>query len=41
VQYFRDLATMIGSGVRPGPDDFAGLMARYATEPSSSYAEDA
>jgi mannose-6-phosphate isomerase-like protein (cupin superfamily) len=38
VQYFRDLAGMIRSGVPPTGDALVDLMAGYATEPSDEYA---
>jgi mannose-6-phosphate isomerase-like protein (cupin superfamily) len=33
VQYFRDLRDMFASGRPVSPDEVAGVMARYATEP--------
>jgi mannose-6-phosphate isomerase-like protein (cupin superfamily) len=38
VQYFRDMRDMIGSGAPVTPDRIAGIMARYATEPATTYA---
>ena len=38
VQYFRDLRAMVGSGSRPTPGQIEGVMARYATEPATTYA---
>jgi mannose-6-phosphate isomerase-like protein (cupin superfamily) len=36
VQYFRDLRDMFASGQPLSPDEVAGVMARYATEPVNS-----
>ncbi|GLZ49672.1 hypothetical protein Acsp06_58570 [Actinomycetospora sp. NBRC 106375] len=38
VQYFRDLRSMIEGGQELSGDAVAGVMARYATEPATSYA---
>jgi mannose-6-phosphate isomerase-like protein (cupin superfamily) len=38
VQYFRDLRDMIASGSPATDDHIADLMARYATEPATTYA---
>ena len=38
VQYFRDLQQMLTAGQPMTPDAVAGVMARYATEPSTEYA---
>ena len=38
VQYFRDLRAMVASGSQPTPGQIAGVMARYATEPATTYA---
>ena len=40
VQYFRDLRAMVASGSQPTPGQIADVMARYATEPATSYAPD-
>ena len=39
VQYFRDLREMAAGGQPLRPEDVATVMARYATEPSTEYAE--
>jgi mannose-6-phosphate isomerase-like protein (cupin superfamily) len=38
VQYFRDLRDMIASGSPTNPGDITEMMARYATEPATTYA---
>jgi pimeloyl-ACP methyl ester carboxylesterase/mannose-6-phosphate isomerase-like protein (cupin superfamily) len=38
VQYFRDLRDMVASGEQPTTGQIAGVMARYATEPATTYA---
>jgi pimeloyl-ACP methyl ester carboxylesterase/quercetin dioxygenase-like cupin family protein len=38
VQYFRDLRDMVASGAQPTAGQVAGAMARYATEPATTYA---
>jgi oxalate decarboxylase/phosphoglucose isomerase-like protein (cupin superfamily) len=38
VQYFRDLKAMLESGQPVTPDAVIGVMAKYATEPSTAYA---
>ena len=38
VQYFRDLRAMVASGSQPTPGQIEGVMARYATEPATTYA---
>lgn len=38
VQYFRDLRDAFAAG-RPAPDELHAIMARYATEPATKYAE--
>jgi pimeloyl-ACP methyl ester carboxylesterase/quercetin dioxygenase-like cupin family protein len=38
VQYFRDLRAMVASGSRPTAGQVADVMARYATEPATTYA---
>ena len=38
VQYFRDLRDMVASGSQPTAGQIADVMARYATEPATSYA---
>jgi len=38
VQYFRDLRAMVASGTQPTVSQIADVMARYATEPATSYA---
>jgi pimeloyl-ACP methyl ester carboxylesterase/quercetin dioxygenase-like cupin family protein len=38
VQYFRDLRRMVASGSRPTVGQVADVMARYATEPATTYA---
>jgi pimeloyl-ACP methyl ester carboxylesterase/quercetin dioxygenase-like cupin family protein len=38
VQYFRDLRDMVASGTQPTVSQIAGVMARYATEPATTYA---
>ena len=38
VQYFRDLRDMVASGSQPTAGQIADAMARYATEPASTYA---
>ena len=38
VQYFRDLQQMVTSGQPMTPDAVVGVMADYATEPSTEYA---
>jgi pimeloyl-ACP methyl ester carboxylesterase/quercetin dioxygenase-like cupin family protein len=38
VQYFRDLRAMVASGSQPTPGQIASVMARYATEPATTYA---
>jgi mannose-6-phosphate isomerase-like protein (cupin superfamily) len=38
VQYFRDMRDMIGSGAPVTADRITGIMARYATEPATTYA---
>jgi mannose-6-phosphate isomerase-like protein (cupin superfamily) len=40
VQYFRDLHAMIASGSQPAPAQIADAMARYATEPATTYADE-
>jgi mannose-6-phosphate isomerase-like protein (cupin superfamily) len=40
VQYFRDLRDMVAAGQPMDPDAVAGVMARYATEPSTEYASE-
>jgi len=37
VQYFRDLRDMAAPGLPPGPQDVEQVMARYATEPATTY----
>ena len=37
VQYFRDLRDMAASGCPAGPQDMEQVMARYATEPATTY----
>src|ERR1700756_5234540 len=37
VQYFRDLREMVASGAEPTVGQIAGVMARYATEPATTY----
>ncbi|NMO93046.1 alpha/beta fold hydrolase [Actinomycetospora sp. TBRC 11914] len=37
VQYFRDLRAMVEGGTPMTPDSVAGVMARYATTPSTEY----
>jgi pimeloyl-ACP methyl ester carboxylesterase/quercetin dioxygenase-like cupin family protein len=37
VQYFRDLRDMAASGRPAGPQDIEQVMARYATEPATTY----
>ena len=39
VQYFRDLRDMVASGSQPTAGQMAGVMARYATEPATTYAD--
>jgi mannose-6-phosphate isomerase-like protein (cupin superfamily) len=41
VQYFRDLRDMIASGQPPTPQEMEQVMARYATEPATTFAADA
>jgi pimeloyl-ACP methyl ester carboxylesterase/mannose-6-phosphate isomerase-like protein (cupin superfamily) len=38
VQYFWDMRDMIASGAPATPERIIGIMARYATEPATSYA---
>jgi pimeloyl-ACP methyl ester carboxylesterase/quercetin dioxygenase-like cupin family protein len=38
VQYFRDLRGMVASGSQPTAGQVADVMARYATEPATTYA---
>jgi pimeloyl-ACP methyl ester carboxylesterase/mannose-6-phosphate isomerase-like protein (cupin superfamily) len=38
VQYFRDMRDMIGSGAPGTPERIIAVMARYATEPATTYA---
>jgi mannose-6-phosphate isomerase-like protein (cupin superfamily) len=38
VQYFRDLKAMLEAGQPVTPDAMIGVMAKYATEPSTAYA---
>jgi pimeloyl-ACP methyl ester carboxylesterase/quercetin dioxygenase-like cupin family protein len=38
VQYFRDLRAMVAPGSNPTAGQVAGVMARYATEPATTYA---
>jgi pimeloyl-ACP methyl ester carboxylesterase/mannose-6-phosphate isomerase-like protein (cupin superfamily) len=38
VQYFRDLRDMVASGEQPTAGQIADVMARYATEPATTYA---
>ncbi len=38
VQYFRDLRDMIAAGQPPTPAALETVMARYATEPATTYA---
>ena len=38
VQYFRDLREMIAAGTPPTPAALVTVMARYATEPATTYA---
>src|ERR1700751_3224238 len=38
VQYFRDLRDRVASGSQPTAGQIADAMARYATEPASTYA---
>jgi pimeloyl-ACP methyl ester carboxylesterase/quercetin dioxygenase-like cupin family protein len=38
VQYFRDLRRMVASGSRPTAGQVTDVMARYATEPATTYA---
>jgi oxalate decarboxylase/phosphoglucose isomerase-like protein (cupin superfamily) len=38
VQYFRDLRDMVVSGSQPTGGQIADVMARYATEPATTYA---
>jgi pimeloyl-ACP methyl ester carboxylesterase/mannose-6-phosphate isomerase-like protein (cupin superfamily) len=38
VQYFRDLRDMVASGSPATPAQIIGVMARYATEPATTYA---
>ncbi len=40
VQYFRDLRDMIAAGTPPTPAALVTVMARYATEPATTYAGD-
>jgi mannose-6-phosphate isomerase-like protein (cupin superfamily) len=40
VQYFRDLEEMIAASGPPTPEATIEVMARYATEPASTYTED-
>jgi mannose-6-phosphate isomerase-like protein (cupin superfamily) len=37
VQYFRDLRDMVASGSPPAAGQIAEVMARYATEPATTY----
>jgi quercetin dioxygenase-like cupin family protein len=39
VQYFRDLRDLAASGQPPSPQDIEQVMARYATEPATTFAE--
>jgi quercetin dioxygenase-like cupin family protein len=41
VQYFRDLRDLAASGQPPGPQAVGQVMARYATEPATTFADDA
>jgi pimeloyl-ACP methyl ester carboxylesterase/quercetin dioxygenase-like cupin family protein len=41
VQYFRDLRDLAASGQPPGPQAITEVMARYATEPATTFATDA
>jgi pimeloyl-ACP methyl ester carboxylesterase/quercetin dioxygenase-like cupin family protein len=41
VQYFRDLRDLAAAGEPPAPQTVAKVMARYATEPATTYAGDA
>ncbi len=38
VQYFRDLRAMVASGAQPTAGQITDAMARYATEPATTYA---
>jgi pimeloyl-ACP methyl ester carboxylesterase/quercetin dioxygenase-like cupin family protein len=38
VQYFRDLRDMVTSGSPPAAEQIVAVMARYATEPATTYA---
>lgn len=38
VQYFRDLRDMITSGQPLSPETLTAVMARYATEPATTFA---
>jgi len=38
VQYFRDVRDMIASGTPATPDRITNVMARYSTEPATTYA---
>ncbi len=40
VQYFRDIRNMIVSGSPPRADQITDVMARYATEPATTYANE-
>ncbi len=37
VQYFRDMQAMFSSGSPVAPEDIAGVMSRYATEPATDF----
>jgi quercetin dioxygenase-like cupin family protein len=37
VQYFRDLRDMVAAGSPPTPGQVVDVMARYATEPATTY----
>jgi mannose-6-phosphate isomerase-like protein (cupin superfamily) len=41
VQYFRDLRDMVASGSQPTAARIADVMARYATEPATTYSGEA
>ena len=41
VQYFRDLRDLAAAGKPPAPQAVLQVMARYATEPATTFADDA
>ena len=41
VQYFRDLRDLAASGRPPAEQDIEQVMARYATQPATTFADDA